>query len=96
MNQSNYLTVKTTITQIEPHIDKNNNCYFRLSVRWDQNNRTFYAFATDFNLKDTTFATLNNAPENFINRLVLITYQEQTHKNGNGVFYKVKEIEIVR
>ena len=96
MNNPNYLTVKTTITAIEPHLDKNNNRYFRVSVRWDTNNRLFYAFSPDYSLKESTLATLTNAPENFINRLVLITYEELENKQFANTFIRIKEIEIVR
>jgi hypothetical protein len=86
MNNSNYLTVKSTITNIEAQIDKNSNPYFRVSVRWDTNDRTFYAFATDYALKSETLTELTNAPENFINRLSLITYEELENKTFNNTF----------
>ena len=93
---NNYLTAKTTITNIDPQIDKNSNRYFRVSVRWDTNDRLFYAFGTDYSLKNETLADLTNAPENLINRLVLITYEEVENKQFNNTFVRIKQIEVVR
>lgn len=95
-NNSNYLTTKTTITNIDPQIDKNNNRYFRLNVRLNDNDRLFYAFSTDYGLKNETLADLTNTPENLLNRLVLITYEELVNKQFNNTFVRIKEIQIVR
>lgn len=96
MNNSNYLTAKTTITNIESKIDKNSHRYFRVNVQWNDNDRIFYAFATDYSLNISTLQTLTNAPENFINRLSLITYEELENKTFNNTFFRIKTIELVR
>jgi len=89
MNQE--LQIKATITDIETKSDKNNNPYFRLSLHgWPQ--RYFYAFS--FSLKEETFSTLTNAPHNFINRQVFITYQELPNQDQQGTFCKVRQIEL--
>ena len=93
---NNYLTAKTTITNIEPYIDKNNNRYFRVNVKWNDNERIFYAFSTDYSLKNETLMELTNTPENLLNRLSLITYEELENKMFNNTFYRIKEIELVR
>jgi hypothetical protein len=92
---TNYLKVKATITNIEPCLDKNDNRYFRLNVRWNDQDRTCYAFSTDYSLKETTRQTLTNAPENLLNRLTLITYEELANQMSNNTFIRIKEIEIV-
>jgi hypothetical protein len=46
-------------------------------------------------LPPETLTTLKEKPEQFINQLVLITYQELPNQDGNGTFYKVKEIKII-
>lgn len=96
MNNSNYLTAKSTITNIEAKIDKNSHRYFRVNVRWNDNDRVFHAFSTDYNLKNETLAELTNTPENLLNRLVLITYEELENKQFNNTFYRIKEIQLVR
>jgi hypothetical protein len=55
--------------------------------------QTFYAFA--YNLSAETLRTLKETPEKLINQLVLIAYQEQKHKDKNGTFYKVKQIQLI-
>lgn len=88
------LQIKTTIIDIEPKTDKNSNPYFRLSLQ-GRPDCYFYAFSTDYHLKNTTtLSTLTNAPQNFLNRQVLITYQELPNQDYHGTFFKVKEIEI--
>jgi len=84
------LTAKTIITDIEAKLDKNQNPYFKLSLRGFAN--YFYAFS--YNLPEKTLSILKETPEKLINQLVLITYQELEHKDKNGTFYKVKGIEI--
>lgn len=85
------LQIKATIIDLEAKTDKNNNPYWRLSLQgWP--NRYFYAFS--FNLPKETLSTLTNSPLNFINRQVLITYQELPNKDQLGTFCKVREIEI--
>jgi hypothetical protein len=41
------------------------------------------------------YQPLKENPEQFINQLVLITYQELPNQDGQGTFYKVKGLEIV-
>ena len=89
MNQE--LSVKTTIQDIEVKQDKNFNPYFKLSLRGFPN--CFYAFS--YNLSVETLRTLKENPEKLINQLALIAYEELEHKDKNGTFFKVKEIEIV-
>ena len=86
------LQIKATITDSEAKFDKNNNPYFRLSLS-GLPQRYFYAFS--FSLNEETLTTLTNAPHNFINRQVLITYQELPNQNNQGTFCKVQAIEIV-
>ncbi|CAG8823802.1 11073_t:CDS:2 [Racocetra persica] len=67
---------KVIFHNIETKSDKNNNPYFRLSLQ-GLPGHYFYAFSQDYNLKNTTtLCTLTEAPLNFINRPVLITYEE--------------------
>ena len=86
------LQIKATLLDIEAKFDKNSNPYFRLSLA-GMPARYFYAFS--FSLPAETLATLTNAPYNFINRQVLITYQELPNQNNQGTFCKVQQIEIV-
>ena len=86
------LQIKTTIIDSEAKFDKNSNPYFRLSLA-NLPQRYFYAFS--FSLNEETLATLTNVPHNFINRQVLITYQELPNKDNQGTFCKVQAIEIV-
>ncbi len=86
------LQIKATILDIEPKFDKNNNPYFRLSLA-GMPTRYFYAFS--FSLNPETLSTLTNAPHNFINRQVLITYQELPNQNNQGTFCKVQAIQIL-
>lgn len=90
MNQE--YSVKTIINDIETKLDKNQNLYFKLSVKWNDSSRIFYAFS--YNLPKKTLTLLKESPEQLINQLVLITYQELPNQDGNGSFYKVKGIEI--
>ena len=90
MNQ--ILQIKATILDIESKTDKNTNPYFRLSLV-GMPARYFYAFS--FSLPTATWQTLAQAPHNFINRQVLITYQELPNQDQNGTFFKVKAIEII-
>jgi hypothetical protein len=85
------LQIKTRILDIETKSDKNNNPYFRLSLQ-GLPGRYFYAF--NFNLPQETRQILTNAPYNFINRSVLITYEELPNKNNQGTFFSVKDIEL--
>jgi len=84
------LQIKALLLDLESKTDKNNNPYFRISLQ-GLTNRYFYAFSNS--LPENTFKSLANTP-NFINRQVLITYQELTNKDTKGTFYKVKQIEI--
>jgi len=87
------LTAKTTINDIEPKLDKNQNLYFKLLVKWNENTQTFYAFS--HNLSAETLQTLKETPEQFINQLVLITYEKLENKDENGTFFKVKQIQLI-
>ena len=89
---SQELQIKATISDIEAQVDKNNNPYWRLSLQ-GLPQRYFYAFS--FNLPAETLSTLTNAPHNFINRQVLITYQELPNKDNQGTFCKVQTIQIL-
>jgi hypothetical protein len=88
---SQTLQIKAILIDLESKLDKNSNPYFRLSLQ-DLPNRYFYAFS--FSLQAETLTALNN-PHNFINRQVLITYQELPNQDGNGTFCKVKEIQVL-
>jgi len=88
---SQTLQIKAILIDLESKLDKNSNPYFRLSLQ-GLPNRYFYAFS--FNLSEETRKALLNAPYNFINRQVLITYQELPNQDGKGTFCKVKAIEI--
>ena len=93
MNQE--FKVKTSIIDIEEKRDKNYNRFYKVSLAWELGKpRVFYAFSTDFNLKNETLQLLTHSPEIIINKRVTITYQELENKDKNGTFYKVKEIEI--
>ena len=86
------LQIKAHLLDLESKTDKNSNPYFRLSLA-GMPGSYFYAFG--FSLPAVTFTALTNTPHNFINRQVLITYQELPNKENSGTFYKVKEIEIL-
>jgi len=86
------LQIKATLLDIESKVDKNSNPYFRLSLV-GMPARYFYAFS--FSLSATTWQTLTQSPHNLINRQVLITYQELPNQNHQGVFFKVRQIELV-
>ncbi|CAI2187952.1 6499_t:CDS:2 [Funneliformis geosporum] len=66
------LSVKTTIEDIEPKLDKNFKPYFKLSLRGFTN--PFYAFS--YHLSPETLTMLKEKPEQFTNQLALIAYQE--------------------
>jgi hypothetical protein len=85
------LQLKATLLDLEKKLDKNSNPYFRLSLVGIPN-RYFYAFS--FSLPEATFASLTNTPHNFINRQLLITYQELSNRDGSGTFCKIKQIEL--
>lgn len=93
MNQE--YQIKTTITDIEEKQDKNNNTFFKVWVAWELGKpRVFYAFSTDFNLKNETLQLLTNSPEKLINQRLTITYQEVESKDGNGTYYRIREIAV--
>jgi len=87
------LSTKTIITDIEPKLDKNSNPYFKLLVKWTNEVKFFYAFSN--NLSEKTLTMLKENPEQFINQLVLITYQELPNQDNQGTFFKVKGIELI-
>ena len=89
---SQELQIKAILLDIESKTDKNQNPYFRLSLQGIPV-RYFYAFS--FSLPPTTWQTLTQSPHNFINRLVLITYQELPNQTNQGTFFKVKGIEFI-
>jgi len=92
---SHELQIKATLLDNESKTDKNSNPYFRLSLQ-GMPARYFYAFSTDYQLKNTTtLSTLTNSLHNFLNRQVLITYQELPNQNHQGSFFKVQQIQIV-
>jgi hypothetical protein len=93
--QHTELSVKTIINDIETKLDKNRQTYFKLYVKWNHNSQIFYAFSSDSSLKKETGEILQEKPEQFINQLALISYQELPNKDKAGTFYKVKAIEIV-
>lgn len=88
------LTVQTTITEIVPRVDKNTNRYYQLTVT--NSPQPFYAFSVDWKLTTDTLSTLTDAPQNLLNRLVLVTYYEQANRDRAGTFFRVKQIELVR
>jgi len=90
MNQ-NFLTIHTTINDIETKQDKNLNPYFKLSLQ--EHPDYFYAFT--YNLPENTLKTLSESPHKLVNQTVLISYEELPNKDGNGNFFKVKAIELV-
>lgn len=85
------LSVKTTINDIEPNLDKNQNLYFKLTLRGFAN--PFYAFS--YNLPERILTILKEKPEQFTNQLALIAYEELEHQDKNGTFYKVKQIQVL-
>ena len=88
----NQIQIKATLLDIESKTDKNAHPYFRLSLV-GMPARYFYAFS--FSLPTATFQALTQAPHNFINRQVLITYQELPNQNNQGTFFKVQQIQIL-
>ena len=86
------LQIKALLLDIESKLDKNHSPYFRISLQ-GLINRYFYAFSNS--LKEETFKSLTDTPHNFINRQVLITYQELTNKDTKGTFFRVQQIEII-
>lgn len=93
MNQnSNFLTIKTTINDIETKADKNFNPYFKLTLA----GYTDYFYAFSFNLSEKTNQTLSDSPYKLVNQSALITYEELPNKDGNGNFFRVKEVELLK
>ena len=87
MNQ-NFLTTKTTISDIEEKRDKNLNPYFKITA----NSQIFYAFG--YNLPGSTFKICAESPHKLVNQAVVITYEELPNKDNQGAFLRVKEIEL--
>ena len=85
------LQIKAQLLELEAKVAKNGHLYYRLSLP-GMPNRYFYVF--NYNLPPTTWQSLTT-PYNWINRQVLITYQELPNQDGNGTFAKVKDIEIL-
>jgi len=88
MNQNNYLTIQTTISDIEEKRDKNLNPYFKITANY----QIFYAFS--YNLSDTTFKICAESPHKLVNQSALITYEELPNKDNQGTFFRVKDIEL--
>ena len=88
MNQNNYLTIQTTISDIEEKRDKNLNPYFKITANY----QIFYAFS--YNLSDTTWQTLTESPHKLVNQATVITYEELPNKDNQGTFFRVKDIEL--
>lgn len=86
------LQIKSILLDIENRTDKNNNPYCRLSL---QGLPTQYFYIFSNSLKLETFTSLTTSAHNFINRQVLITYQELVNKDGKGTFFKVKQIQVL-
>ena len=85
------LKIKATLLDIENKTDKNGHPYFRLSLQGIPG-RYFYAFS--YYLPEVTWKTLVDTPLNFLNRQVLIAYQESSNKDQLGTFCKVQQIEL--
>ena len=85
--------IKTRLIDIEPKQDKNRNSFYKLTL--SNLGEPFYAFATDYNLKEATLRLLKESPEKLVNQLVLITYEEVPNKEREGTFKKVREIELL-
>jgi len=86
------LQIKAILLDIESKLDKNNHPYFRLSLQ-GLPARYFYVFS--YHLPRETFTALTNSPHNFLNRQVLITYQELPNQTNQGTFFKVQQIQII-
>lgn len=84
------LQIKAIITDIEAKVDKNFNPFYKLSLQGTSD--YFYAFSNS--LAQETLTTLSETPHNFINRQVLITYQELPNKESQGTFHRIKQIQI--
>ena len=85
------MQIKTTINDIEPRIDKNNNPYYKLTLTGYSN--CFYAFS--YELKTETLSTLKATPYQLVNQLALISYEEKANKNNSGTFLIVKGIQLL-
>lgn len=99
MNQTNNniqeFQIKTVINDVEQKLDKNNNFYYRVCAKWNNNIQFFYAFENDFSLKENTLIRLANSPEQLINKEATIIFEEKLNKDGNGTYCKIKEIENI-
>lgn len=87
------MKTKALLIELEAKSDKNNNPFWKLKLAGLPD--YFYAFSTDYTIKDTTLQKLKEDPEKLLNQLVLITYEESPNKENPGTFRKVKEIEIL-
>jgi hypothetical protein len=96
--------IKATILDIESKLDKNNHPYYRLSL---QGMLATYFYVFSDSVQENIFQLLHT-PHNLVNRQVLISYEETRsskrtsvvgdqvpNKNGAGVFYKVKDLQII-
>ena len=87
---SQELQIKAHLLDLENRTDKNGHLYYRLSLQ----GMSGYYYAFNYNLPELTWKSLTT-PHNWINRQVLITYQELPNRDNLGTFYKVKQIELV-
>jgi hypothetical protein len=87
------LQTKALLLEITPKLDKNSNSFYRLKLAGSPD--YFYAFATDYNLKETTLKKLQENSQKLLNQLTLITYEELPNKDNPGNFKKVKEIQLL-
>ncbi|WNE41126.1 MAG: hypothetical protein mread185_000583 [Mycoplasmataceae bacterium] len=81
---------KFTIKDIETKTDKNFNPYYLIHF---ENSNYKYGYAFRNNLDSETLKILDDAPYNFINRLVSITYQ--LNQTLTSTFFQVKEISLI-
>ena len=84
------LQIKAHLLDLESKLDKNGNFYYRLSLQGIPG-RYYYVF--NYNLPEVTWKALTT-PHNWINRQVLVTYQELPNRDNSGTFYKVRQIEL--
>lgn len=87
---SQQLQIKAQLLDLESKTDKNGQPYYRLSLQGIPG-RYYYAF--NYNLPSNTWQSLTT-PHNWINRQVLMTYQELPNKDNSGTFYRVKDLQI--
>ncbi|WNE40753.1 MAG: hypothetical protein mread185_000210 [Mycoplasmataceae bacterium] len=82
---------KFTIKEIENKTDKNFNSYYLLHF---ENGNYQHGYAFKNSVAKETLNTLTNAPENFINRRVNITYS--LNEINQYAFLQVKSITLIK